>query len=270
MTEATTPAPNRPRMSTGGRVALTIGIVVVALLVVGAVVTAVLLGTGRSTVEASASAEAGTSVDIRIPNGTIVLVPADDQTVSVEVQGRYLFDEPEVTVETNGGVTLVDGGCPSIGPWTAACSITVTIAMPPALPVTVAGLNGDVTVTDLTGDLSIGTTNGRVAVDGSAGALELSTTNGSVELTDSESARVAASTVNGEISLRFAASPDEVRASGTNGSITIELPDADEAYAIDLATVNGDTDLVKVVNDPQADRTIVAHTVNGSVTVRAD
>ena len=268
MSETNTPAPQRTGMSTGSKVALTIGIVVVALLVVGAVVTAVLLGTGRSTIDTSESVEAGSSIDVDIPNGTLVLLAGDDENVTVAVEGRYLFEEPRVRLETNGGVTRIDGGCPTIMPMSMACSVTVTITVPSESPVTIVGTNGAITATGLTGDLDFGTTNGSIAVAGSAGTLDLRTTNGAVSITDSESTTVAASTVNGSISLDFTASPADVDAAVTNGSITIVVPD-EEPYAIDIDTVNGGTDIVKVVNDPQAERSIVGRTVNGSVTVRA-
>lgn len=269
MTDATSPAPQRTRMSTGAKVVLGIGIAILVLLIAGAAVTIAMLGFGRTALDTSESVDAGSSVEVSLPNATLVVLGGTDESVTVEVEGLYLFEKPVVTVATSGGVTRIDGGCPTVAPWSAACSMTVTITLPESIPVTIAGLNGDVTATGLTGDLEIGTTNGSIDLDGSAGDLELRTTNGSISVGDSESSTVVAVTVNGEITLEFADSPTDVQAAGTNGSITIEVPDAREAYAIDLGTVNGDTETVKVVNDPQADRSISAHTVNGSVTVTA-
>lgn len=269
MTETTSPEPQRTGMRTGAKIAIIIGIAALVLLIVAAIVSAARFGTGRASIDASESVDAGTSVEVGIPNGEIVLLPADDDTVTVDVQGRYLFGKPEVTVETVGDVTRIDGGCPTIMPFSFGCSVTVTISVPNELPVTVVGTNGAVTATGLTGDLEVGTTNGSITVDGSAGALELRTTNGAIEVRDAESETVVAATTNGEISLEFASSPTSVEAAGTNGSIAIEVPDARQEYAIDVDTVNGDTDLVRVVNDPGAERTILAHTINGSVTITA-
>lgn len=264
----TDPPPATPRRGTASAVAVTVGVTLLVLLVlavVGVGLVAV-LGVGRTTVERDASATSADRVVIEVPSGAIdVRVGAADE-VRAELTGSYWIGAPTLAVETAGGVTTVTGGCPTGFP--SVCSASLTIEVPAASDLEVHGTNGAVTVTGVDGDVSVATTNGRIEVDGATGRVDLATTNGEVTVRDARVERLEVRSVNGSLTIEVATAPERVIAQTTNGSIAVTVP-AGDAYSIEIGTVNGSTDVIDLVDDPSAARTIDVSTVNGSIEVRA-
>lgn len=93
--------------------------------------------------------------------------------------------------------------------------------------------------------------NGDVSVTGVDGELELMTTDGDVRVTGASSP-VVVHAVNGDVHLAFAAFPRDRPSSvnAVNGTVVVELP-ADSRVEMDLKTINGDifTDLPVEVKD---------------------
>ncbi|GHF04435.1 DUF4097 family beta strand repeat-containing protein [Pseudolysinimonas yzui] len=261
----TAETPQAPARRNGALIAVLIVIAALVLLAVGAAVIATVV---RSQVHTDQTVEIGDRLEVDIPTAELTFVASDRDDVRIEVDGAYLFGAPEVTTTTSNGLTRMTGGCPTI-PF-SICSVEVTVELPADLDLDIVGTNGRISIDGVTGAIDVITTNGGIDVSGAEGDLALSTTNGSVTVTDASSTDVVGATTNGAVSLSFATAPDRVEARTTNGSVAITLPDDDEPYAIDAQTTNGSVDLVRVTNDPDADRSISAHSVNGSVEIVAE
>lgn len=208
---------------------------------------------------------AGRSVAVEVPNAALVLGASDDDEVHVTMRGNYIGAAPSLEASTSGGVTTVSGGCPR--QWFGFCSLEVTVRLPQSLPLTVAGENGAITASGLTGELSLHTTNGRIEATGTEDRVELRTTNGAIRLRQATSAEVSAGTTNGSVDLGFLEPPEDVVARSTNGSVTVRVPVDGVRYAITAQTTNGATNTDSVPDDRDSDRRIVAETTNGSVSV---
>jgi hypothetical protein len=221
---------------------------------------------GRSgPVDLRADETPGTSLDVRIPNAEVVLEPSTDDQVHVRMTGSFFGTEPTLDVRTDGGVTEVRGGCESR--LFSRCSIDLTVQLPRALPVTVAGENGRIGASGLTGRVDLSTTNGTIEADGTVGRADLRTTNGDIRLTASVSSAVQADTTNGSVELTFADAPDTVDAGSTNGSISVRVPVSGVTYLVTAQTTNGSVDTSAVPSDSTSRRSITARTTNGGITV---
>jgi DUF4097 and DUF4098 domain-containing protein YvlB len=257
----TAEAPQAPPRRNGAIIVVLIVIAALVLLTVVAIV-------ARPQVHSDQTVEVGDRLEVDIPTGELTFVASDRDDIRVQVDGSYLFRAPEVTATTSNGVTRMTGGCPTV-PF-SICSVEVTVELPADVDLDIVGTNGRVSIDGVTGAIDVVTTNGDIEVAESEDDLSLSTTNGSVTVTDASSTEVVAATTNGAVNLSFAAAPDQVEARTTNGSVAIGLPDDREPYAIDARTTNGSVDLIRVTNDPDANRAITAHSVNGSVEITAE
>jgi len=223
---------------------------------------------GRSgPVDLGADLAPGTSLSVQVPNAALTLEPSTDGQVHVRMTGSYFGNEPTLTARTSGGVTEVRGGCrPQLF---SRCALSVTVQLPTALPSTVDGENGRITVSGLTGRLDLHTTNGTIDVLGSVGRVDLGTTNGDIRVAESASAAVAATTTNGSVTLQFVNPPDSVDAGSTNGSITVRVPVDGVTYRVTAQTTNGSVERDSVPSDSTSRRSITALTTNGGITVQA-
>jgi len=185
----------------------------------------------------------------------------------VRMTGSYFGTEPTLSARTEGGVTEVRGGCRA--QFFSRCSVTVTVQLPRALPVTAAGENGRIGASGLTGRVTLSTTNGQVETTGTVGRLDLRTTNGDIRVADATSKTVSASTTNGSVTLAFRDAPEAVDAGSTNGSITVRVPVDAVSYRVTAQTTNGSVTDDTVPSDSTSRRSITAQTTNGGITIEA-
>jgi hypothetical protein len=236
---------------------------VVAPIIVIAVAAAMIVALWPTPVHLDFSAAGASRATVAVPDARIELVPSGDGEVHVEVTGWYSGTEPDFTVRTEEDETEVRGGCRVIV--LSRCSLTVAVALPATADVRIAGTNGNITASEMTGSLDIGTTNGALRVTDAIGVLNLRATNGSIQVLGAQSPEISAVTTNGQVELDFATAPTEVLARSTNGGITVRVPGG-EPYFLDIRTTNGALNR-DFESDRFADRTITAETTNGSISV---
>ncbi len=254
-----------PRMSTAAKLILFVGVplIVLALIAVTAVIaTAALRG---SPVNDQFDLDAGSRVEVIMPNASMTFAPSPDDQVHVTVTGTYSGERPRISADTAGDVTTIRGECGES--FFNRCALRVEVEMPESLPLTVDGKNGRLVAERLTGQVQLETTNGGIDARTMSGDLDLRTTSGGIRVENSRSAEVSAETTNGNVDLDFARAPDSVNARSTNGPITVRVPDDGEDYFVAADTTNGSVDTDTVPSDRQADRMITADTTNGNVTI---
>lgn len=258
--------PASPGLSTASKLILFVGVPLLILILIAVtafLATRLLRG---SPVNEQFDLEAGSRVEVTVPNASMTFGPSDDDQVHVTVTGSYFGQAaPRLSVVTAGDVTTVRGECREF--WFNRCSLRVTVAMPESLPLRVDGRNGRLSAADLTGPVQLETTNGGIDARSMRGDLDLRTTNGGIVVEAARSSDVEAATTNGNVDLTFTSAPETVDARSTNGPITVRVPDDDEFYFVTADTTNGEVDTDTVPSDRRADRTITAETTNGNVTI---
>ncbi len=125
-------------------------------------------------------------------------------------------------------------------------------------------VNGDVTISGVSGDVEAESVNGRLNVDGLAGNASLSTVNGSVEAGFTRlggQQRVKAETVNGRVTINLPADADvKVSADSLNGSINCSDFGRETEKGFIGSDLNG--------NIGNGSARLDIDTVNGSIKIR--
>ena len=250
-------------LAIGIPVAVILVLAIVAIVAIS-VVTSV-RASSAGDISANATLGDAQSVAVNATNASIKFLPSADDQIHVTMTGTYNGPAPSLNARVHDAVAYID--IESSNRWLTRYDLALTVTLPASLDVTVEGINGSITLSDLAGDIRLDTVNGSIEATGMSGQLDLVTVNGRIMVQDAASDTVNAETVNGTVELAFSAAPSAVNASSTNGSITVLVPEADDGYAVDASTVLGDIDTGKIATDPSAARTITAETVAGSITV---
>ncbi|GAA2986447.1 DUF4097 family beta strand repeat-containing protein [Streptomyces fulvorobeus] len=218
--------------------------------------------------ERKSFALSGKALTIDSENSTVELVPADVR--QVEVTRRFdgwvvLGSGPEAVWEMDGGVLRLEVKCEAM---ISDCAAHHRVRVPRGVAVAVRGDNGKVTASGFDTRLDLTSHNGGVVVRDSSGPLKLGSDNGAVVAERISAASVNAHSDNGSVRLEFTGVPTLVETVSDNGSIFVELPGGEEAYAVNAEAVHGDVS-VKVPRREDSPHVVRARSDNGEITVRS-
>ena len=143
------------------------------------------------------------------------------------------------------------------GNWRDRASVNITVRLPKGVKLNTSTGNGEVTVTNVGGDVTIGSGNGKVRVSNIAGSVSAASGNGEVTV-EGAHGPVTASTGNGDVSVTTSIGP--VDASSGNGDIIVAMDRLDKDDNMSFTTGNG-TVRVTVPSDFAAE--VEANTGNG-------
>lgn len=210
-------------------------------------------------------AEGIDALDIGNDTGSVEIVGQDVEEITVVAEISHGLRRTRHHAAVQGSTVVVRGQCHALGAWW--CRVNYRLVVPRRIAVSANIDNGRLSVRDVNGDADLDGDNGRIELARLGGTVRVSTDNGSVTATGLRSALVEADSDNGRVALTFAEAPRTVRATSDNGSVEVVVPDGPESFRVALDTQRGSTD-VGVRADPASDRSIVAETDNGSVSVR--
>ena len=162
------------------------------------------------------------------------------------------------------GTLTITSRCPAGQP--AACSADVALSVPRGVAVHARVASGDVAVSGLRGAVSLAAAHGGLRLSRLSGPLQLSSASGGIVGEALTAAQVSARVTAGDISLAFAAVPEQVSAASNAGDVSIDVPRRAGGYRVRAATLAGDR-TVSVRQDPAATGSIVATSNAGDVAV---
>lgn len=223
------------------------GLVVMALVVVGAASVAGSFSTRRETVRATVMEPVRTVVvDNAVGQVNIEVGPRPEVEVVRHTVSSWMRPGAEQRVVDDR--LVLSRNC-SGGSWFSRCNTTYDITVPVGT------------------DLQLSTAAGRIRVRGEVGRVEADASTGEIQLSGLVAAQVAARTSTGRVSVEFAQPPEDVVAETSTGEVLVVVPDDGTTYAVDAATSVGEAS-VDVPQDPASDRSISARTSVGRVEVR--
>ena len=142
------------------------------------------------------------------------------------------------------------------------CMANISIALPKKMRVNTNTVSGDVKLAAVAGDINIQTVSGEISLSDAGGASQLNTTSG--DISGTTSAPTKASTVSGDVTLRWLAAPKgslefssvsgdthltfprgtgmSVSRSSVSGSNSNSCPSG-EGLALKISSVSGDSDI---------------------------
>jgi hypothetical protein len=187
-----------------------------------------------------------TKVVVNTERGSVTIHSGAPGAATVAVAKKYVLSGPTVTETLADGTLTVLANCPLMA--FISCSADFTITAPASTPITATAQRGLLTITGMTGSVYSNSDSGSFVYSGS-------------------SPSVTAYSLNGDITLRFAAPPTYVHARTETGTATVTLPKA--AYAIDANSGAGSHAVVGLVSVPKSPRSIYASSGDGVAKVLA-
>jgi len=228
----------------------------VALVVLGAIVSALLIGIGAlMLLDVAASHSFTTTSTYAGVRALVVQNDAGDVSLSSAPAGSRLIVKAETTeslfkpkrrarLASDGTLTL-HGSCPG----QPDCGVHYVLSVPPGVSVKVKSTVGDVTATDVL----------------STSSVQLSTGGGDVTATGLSAPTIHLSTGVGDIRATVTRPALSLDASSGAGNINLTVPDT--TYAVHANSGLGHVSDKSVRNDPTSRRSIDAHSSLGDVTI---
>ena len=100
-------------------------------------------------------------------------------------------------------------------------------------------VSGDLTLRNLTGPVHINTVSGNVSAKKLSGAIELVTVSGDLDATDAQQASISAKTVGGDLAVQTTLSDGPYRFDSVSGDVRLQLP-ADARFSASLSSISGE------------------------------
>jgi hypothetical protein len=240
-------------------------LIAVPMLVFGTYQVASAIAHEERTVSDSVPAAGLTGVDVEGSTGSVHVIGVEDSN-TVNVRSRVSDGLRRTGYRTfvRDGRLVVRSTCPVYG--SSWCSVSSTIEMPSDLGLSIHA-DGGVEVSDVHGGVSAHADGGSVTATRVSGTLDLSSDQGRVEASGIDADHVVATSDQGRVDLTFTNSPRSVEARSDQGSVTVVLPEEPGiVYATTLETDRGSAQSL-IVQDHRSDRTIIATSDQGDVTV---
>jgi hypothetical protein len=220
----------------------------------------------REEASSSASYRGVQSVTVDAGDGNVAITPVSGDTTRLDQKLQWSFQRPTVNVAQSGSHLTIRVRCPFQLVW--SCSIHLSIQLPPATALNIHTGSGNISVTGVTAGASLSTSDGNVKATRVSGNLSMHSSDGNVTATDTRADSVEASSGDGTVRVDLASSPTEVRATSSDGNVSVLVPDQPGVtYQVSAHTSNGSQD-VTVRTDPSSPRHITARSSDGDVEVK--
>lgn len=206
----------------------------------------------------------GTSLAISADEGNLTLVPSTDNRVHVSGTAFSSFAAPRLHWSTSGSAIALGLTC---APLPGSCSLRARIAVPPEVRVTAADRSGSIRASGLRAGADLSTSAGDVEVSDVGGDLNLGSSSGSVIGVGLLSKVAVANDQSGDITLRFAVEPDRVQVGDQSGDISLIVPR--HPYKVSTQADSGTT-TVDVPTDPSSHNVISAVDQSGDIRIQPD
>lgn len=211
---------------------------------------------GTATIRPSAPVD---RVVLAVESGAIEVVPGDEVLLHATRPDRDFVVESDLS----DGTLQVHVACPRLA-WLRRCSTPVRLVVPAGVPVVASTEAGAITASGLTAGADLATQAGSIDVDELAGPIRLTSEAGALR-GSVLAGTVEATTTTGVIELRVMEDARHLAATTEVGTIDLTVPDT--TYQVDVGTRLGRTS-VAIAHTPGAERTLVARSELGTVSVR--
>jgi DUF4097 and DUF4098 domain-containing protein YvlB len=196
-----------------------------------------------------------TPVVVSNRNGPVDITRTDGDVVTVSGEKRAESQSglDDITIDVVEGAQLVIQAQFGSESGISNRRVSLSVGLPAGVPLAAANTtNGDVTVTDVEGDVTAGTVNGTVDVDDVDGFVRVQSTNGDVRSRNCTGLR-GARTTNGEVDVDVLAMRGDVSCRTSNGDVTARVG-PEVAAAFRLSTTIGNASVRDVPHSTAIDR----------------
>jgi DUF4097 and DUF4098 domain-containing protein YvlB len=197
---------------------------------------AAVMGLQQQQTDTTFAVAAGARLKLDNHAGTVRVTSWDRQEVRVRAEHG---SRDMIEISTQGAVVRVqaerDRGMPTF--------VEYDITVPRAMAVDVEGVETDITVEGVAGEIDLSSVEGDITVRGAGGAVSITSVEGDL-IVDGGRGKVAVSGTDGDVTI-----------TGARGEIVVETVDGDvtlenvESASVDLSTVDGDIKYQGTVQD---------------------
>jgi DUF4097 and DUF4098 domain-containing protein YvlB len=224
---------------------------------------------------------AGSRVSVETFNGSVEISSWDEATIEIDGTkygpSQAAADSLRIDIDRGAGTVAIRAVRPVERRNNQGARFAIKVPRTVVLE-RITASNGAITTADGVGPSHFRTSNGAVRVERLHGRLDVETSNGSIDLTDVEGdaqlqtsngtvdvralrGSLDATTSNSAITAQIDRSSSDIRATSSNGSITLELPQ-DFAAGVRAHTSNSS---ITVHLPPAANAHVIASTNNDSI-----
>jgi hypothetical protein len=205
-----------------------------------------------------------TAVNVSSGAGSVHIEGTTDSTVTIDASISDGLFPPSHHETVQGDRLMVSSHCQNVV--NSFCKVDYTIRVPQATAINVHSAGGAISISSITGRLSLSSSGGGVHVTGGSGDMRLRSSGGSISAIGITSSTVDADSSGGGIHLTFQQSPTNVKVSSSGGGVHVELPGTSDGYAVDAKSSGGSTHN-DVRTDPASARVIRARSSGGGVRI---
>jgi hypothetical protein len=221
----------------------------------------------RHTVETTTFTAPVHQVQVGTDTGDIVIrAGTPGESTMVISKGRSSFRKAKHSESVADGVLRVRGYCQGHIIFSDSCSMGFEIVVPPGSTVQAESSTGDLRITGPAAAVLASTDTGDVRVIRATEAIKLHSSTGDITGRQLSSKIVSAETNTGDVSLTFAAPPNQVLAHTDTGDVGIGVPNDGTTYRVDAGTSTGDR-TVTVPTSTSSRQSIRARTSTGDAKV---
>jgi hypothetical protein len=218
-------------------------------------------GTGKSRTETRLFALSGAKLTIDSSESDVRIEAGPGPEVELV---RTLKGDPGAKASMTGATLKLTASCFGIS---VGCAVSDVVKVPVGIALEVKGAGGRVEVAGIRSDVDADmTADAALSVVDPAGRLRLEGKGSNIAVTGASSTDVTATaTMDGNLSLSFAAPPKDVVARSTGGSVKVVVPGGSETHRLDISGNDGGG--TGLSNDPNSPRHITAVAQDGNVNV---
>jgi hypothetical protein len=207
-----------------------------------------------------------TGLVVSAPGGQVSVSQGPAGQITVASSLSWAFSKPVVTESWTGRILHVDAHCASPNLF-EDCQASVTIEVPPGLPVRSSVGSGSAEVTGLTGPADLTATSGSIEMTNISGPVFAQVGSGSISAPGGlASGSVDALVGSGSLTASFDSPPYSLSVRVGSGAASVTVPQGSQ-YRI-IAAVRGTGVLRVPGRSDQAPDTISARVGSGSLTIR--
>jgi Putative adhesin len=200
----------------------------------------------------------GSTSSVRITAGAPGRVEVD-RTVFHDIQ------RPPVTQRMERDHLQLGLRCPNF--MVVRCESRYELKVPPSVSLKIDVPDGEIRVSGINGAMDLRSDSGAITLQGGSGTTKLASNDGAIRASRLAATTVEASSDSGRIALDLALVPQRVAATSRDGSIRIQVPAGPTAYDVRASSTDGRV-TVAVPTADDSPRRISATSDSGGVVVR--
>jgi hypothetical protein len=209
------------------------------------------------------------AVDVAAGTGgsiTVLGSTGGDSGVIIDMALSRGLETPSHSETVQGDRLVIRSSCLPLV--TAFCQVDYVIRVPEGVSLIAHSEGGDIAVSNIQGDLDLGSSGGSVEVrDVDAQQVRLHSDGGDISALGLSASSIDASSNGGSVLLSLSSPPTSVDATSDGGDIDIELPDTLDTYRVNVSSDGGGTSTL-IRTDPTSNRLIRAEANGGDVVIR--